>query len=726
MSKKSNSTNNPGDPRVKKNAFVHKLYTMLNDPNLSHLIWWTTNNVEGNTFALYPGKEFANCLTRYFKHGNVASFVRQLHMYGFHKVSDPHNSSSSSSALSINHINSPYSMNIVHQHQNNAGGAHNNKDVPPIWEFKHSSGKFKKGDEKSLALIKRRSSSNSSSGSRNNSYNETLTLQNHVHPVPQQPMYQEYPIPQQNITYDPYNLNMNFQQQQPPPPPPQPFMYYNNQPQPVPPPLPPPLAANQQQLPTPQFVYGQPYFQYPGSIIPPQSQPQPVPQPPPQAAAPPVPSGVTQFTNFSQFPSPSPQQPISQMMNLQPSQNSASNTPQIQQPTPQHVEPPTKRQDCTPDHVKLESLSKSPHQNSAGYNATLQFRKIWDDNNGPVARQRNPSLLYDPLTTIPPTTTPQQQSKSNEGSSSESILPPPSQLNRSSSLNSVPLPLTSSQPSIMAATPPEMFRRSTTPLLHSLSHSSYNNGNTTSRLSNSIPRNSSPLALSSTTAESTPTPNIVSSSSSQPSTSSGLNIPNVTKKPSLFSSSLQERLRPSVFDIHHNHNHQSGIKSPSTIQDTYSKKNSIVSNTSSIFSNKSSISSIASTNQHGINNNRPSLSSITNSHVKEEVEEEVKREEIVIKNGKSILNNDNSKSWTPMNGNASGAQDREQRSLTESPNLKSEICIPENKKVSVNSLLKDDDNEDKTKMGAKNHHLDFNDNNEVHKSRIVTIEKEEN
>ncbi|KAK6888020.1 Transcription factor SFL2 [Candida tropicalis] len=638
MSKKSNSTNNPGDPRVKKNAFVHKLYTMLNDPNLSHLIWWTTNNVEGNTFALYPGKEFANCLTRYFKHGNVASFVRQLHMYGFHKVSDPHNSSSSSSALSINHINSPYSMNIVHQHQNNAGGAHNNKDVPPIWEFKHSSGKFKKGDEKSLALIKRRSSSNSSSGSRNNSYNETLTLQNHVHP----------------------------------------------------------------------------------------SQPQPVPQPPPQAAAPPVPSGVTQFTNFSQFPSPSPQQPISQMMNLQPSQNSASNTPQIQQPTPQHVEPPTKRQDCTPDHVKLESLSKSPHQNSAGYNATLQFRKIWDDNNGPVARQRNPSLLYDPLTTIPPTTTPQQQSKSNEGSSSESILPPPSQLNRSSSLNSVPLPLTSSQPSIMVATPPEMFRRSTTPLLHSLSHSSYNNGNTTSRLSNSIPRNSSPLALSSTTAESTPTPNIVSSSSSQPSTSSGLNIPNVTKKPSLFSSSLQERLRPSVFDIHHNHNHQSGIKSPSTIQDTYSKKNSIVSNTSSIFSNKSSISSIASTNQHGINNNRPSLSSITNSHVKEEVEEEVKREEIVIKNGKSILNNDNSKSWTPMNGNASGAQDREQRSLTESPNLKSEICVPENKKVSVNSLLKDDDNEDKTKMGAKNHHLDFNDNNEVHKSRIVTIEKEEN
>ena len=62
---------------------------MLHDPALSHLIWWTNRNGEQNTFALCPGKEFADCLTQYFKHGNVASFVRQLHMYGFHKVSDP-------------------------------------------------------------------------------------------------------------------------------------------------------------------------------------------------------------------------------------------------------------------------------------------------------------------------------------------------------------------------------------------------------------------------------------------------------------------------------------------------------------------------------------------------------------------------------------------------------------------------------------------------------------
>lgn len=123
------------DPPVKKNAFVHKLYSMLNDSTLSELIWWTGGD-DSNTFALFPGKEFASALTRYFKHGNVASFVRQLHMYGFHKVSEPH--------------------------------AHRQDDddsQPPMWEFKHSSGRFRKNDESSLLYIKRRSSSNTSRNS---------------------------------------------------------------------------------------------------------------------------------------------------------------------------------------------------------------------------------------------------------------------------------------------------------------------------------------------------------------------------------------------------------------------------------------------------------------------------------------------------------------------------------------------------------------------------------
>lgn len=111
------------DPPVKKNAFVHKLYGMLNNPKLAHLIWWTGPD-DSNTFALYPSKEFADALLDYFKHGNVASFVRQLHMYGFHKILDPQL-------------------------------AYHDKDLP-IWEFRHLLGKFKKNDESLLVYIKRR------------------------------------------------------------------------------------------------------------------------------------------------------------------------------------------------------------------------------------------------------------------------------------------------------------------------------------------------------------------------------------------------------------------------------------------------------------------------------------------------------------------------------------------------------------------------------------------
>lgn len=114
----------PTEPPVKKNAFVHKLYSMLSNPKLAHLIWWT-NTPDANTFALYPSKEFADALSGYFKHGNVALFVRQLHMYGFHKVSEP--------------------QLLVQQAKDG-----------PIWEFRHSSGKFKKDDEKLLVYIKRR------------------------------------------------------------------------------------------------------------------------------------------------------------------------------------------------------------------------------------------------------------------------------------------------------------------------------------------------------------------------------------------------------------------------------------------------------------------------------------------------------------------------------------------------------------------------------------------
>lgn len=144
-------------PNLKRSAFVHKLYAMLSDQTLSGLIWWTRTDLDG-TFAVLPCADFCTALTKYFKHGNIASFVRQLHMYGFHKVSDDNTS--------------------MYPTQSRL-----------MWEFKHSSGIFKKGDEDSLAFIKRRSSSNSSK------FSNTTTTSPLLQNGPPTPTPQVFPVP---------------------------------------------------------------------------------------------------------------------------------------------------------------------------------------------------------------------------------------------------------------------------------------------------------------------------------------------------------------------------------------------------------------------------------------------------------------------------------------------------------------------------------------------------
>jgi len=84
-------------------AFLNKLYGMVNSPETDPWVHW---NEEGTSFIIPNHQELAErVLGRHFKHNNFASFVRQLNMYGFHKV--PH----------LNH-------GILH-----------NDGLPEVWEF---------------------------------------------------------------------------------------------------------------------------------------------------------------------------------------------------------------------------------------------------------------------------------------------------------------------------------------------------------------------------------------------------------------------------------------------------------------------------------------------------------------------------------------------------------------------------------------------------------------
>ncbi|KZT68659.1 hypothetical protein DAEQUDRAFT_313923 [Daedalea quercina L-15889] len=66
------------------NNFVTKLYQMINDPKSAQFIQWTEL---GTSFVVSNVGEFSRTiLGSHFKHNNFSSFVRQLNMYGFHKI----------------------------------------------------------------------------------------------------------------------------------------------------------------------------------------------------------------------------------------------------------------------------------------------------------------------------------------------------------------------------------------------------------------------------------------------------------------------------------------------------------------------------------------------------------------------------------------------------------------------------------------------------------------
>ncbi|KAM4041979.1 heat shock factor protein 2-like isoform 1-T1 [Anomaloglossus baeobatrachus] len=65
-------------------AFLSKLWTLVEDADANEFITWSQN---GQSFLVLDEQRFAKeILPKYFKHNNMASFVRQLNMYGFRKV----------------------------------------------------------------------------------------------------------------------------------------------------------------------------------------------------------------------------------------------------------------------------------------------------------------------------------------------------------------------------------------------------------------------------------------------------------------------------------------------------------------------------------------------------------------------------------------------------------------------------------------------------------------
>ncbi|CAB4252264.1 similar to Saccharomyces cerevisiae YOR140W SFL1 Transcriptional repressor and activator [Maudiozyma barnettii] len=141
------SAKKPSHGKTTQNiVFIHKLYNILENKELKHLIWWSDN---GKSFFIKPNEKFSKALAKYFKHTNITSFVRQLNIYGFHKVTN------------LNESNT--TMTEKEREKSHDPTEDDDTTTIKIWEFKHSAGIFKKGEPESLKLIKRRSSSRNSS-----------------------------------------------------------------------------------------------------------------------------------------------------------------------------------------------------------------------------------------------------------------------------------------------------------------------------------------------------------------------------------------------------------------------------------------------------------------------------------------------------------------------------------------------------------------------------------
>ncbi|CCE61600.1 hypothetical protein TPHA_0A05250 [Tetrapisispora phaffii CBS 4417] len=140
-------------------VFIHQLYSILDQSDLREWIHWIPD--ADGVFAIKPfHHNFSQkVLQKYFKHKNFTSFVRQLYMYGFHKLSPNKNVIDSKASLTSNtgktsqtnstsakDSNSRKSNSLSDKSKGNSENAKNGKEDIE-WYFTHPSGLFHKGSD---------------------------------------------------------------------------------------------------------------------------------------------------------------------------------------------------------------------------------------------------------------------------------------------------------------------------------------------------------------------------------------------------------------------------------------------------------------------------------------------------------------------------------------------------------------------------------------------------